>query len=148
MSNLELKPISCLDVDWLDKTEYKSLSIENRKALIRDSEKGLCKGEFFRFFIVIYEGEKIGVINMCGHGKDTVSVAPEILQEYRLRGFGEKSLKEAYLIAKKTGFKELTAGIREDNLASINLHLKMGFRFIKNHVSKNGVKLKIYSKQL
>ena len=148
MNDIKLQTIYILDIDWLDKTEYKGLSTERRKKLVEDSDKGLCNGEFFRFFIV-KRGEKcVGVINMSGHGKDVVSVAPEILEEFRGRGFGEESLRIAYSLAKELGFREITAGIREDNLTSINLHLKLGFKYVKNHVSKNGNVLKIYSNLL
>lgn len=148
MKNLKLQPISILDIEWLDKTEYKGLSAERRKELVEDSDRGLYNGEFFRFFIVKSGEENVGVINMRGHGKEVVSVAPEILKEFRGRGFGEKSLKIAYSLAKELGFREITAGIREDNLASINLHLKLGFKYVKEHTSKNGNVLKIYSKLL
>ena len=148
MENLKLQPISILDIEWLDKTEYKGLSEERRKELVKDSDKGLYNGEFFRFFIVKRGAENVGVINMRGHGKEVVSVAPEILKEFRGRGFGEESLKIAYSLAKELGFREITAGIREDNLVSINLHLKLGFKYVKEHASKNGNVLKIYSKLL
>lgn len=137
-----------MDIDWLDKTEYRDLSYEKRKILVEDAERGICGGRYFRFFLVVCGSEKVGVINMCGHENQTVSVAPEILKEYRGLGYGKKSLELAYAIAKKDGFKFITAGIREDNIASQNLHIKLGFKFEKTVVSKNGNLLKIYSKIL
>lgn len=148
MKNLELKPISNKDIEWLDKTEYKNLSTERRKMLIKDSEQCLCRGEFFRFFLIKVDGTVVGVINMQGHGKEVVSVAPEIFEEYRGKGFAYKSLSTAYVFAKEKGFKELTAGIREENLASQKLHLKLGFKYVEDYTSKNGNLLKKYSKQL
>ena len=70
---LDLKPITYLDIDWLDKTEYKNLSLEQRKALVLDSEQGNHNGNFFRFFLVQYGQEKVGVISMCGHGEKIIS---------------------------------------------------------------------------
>ena len=145
---LYLKPITIEDVKWLDKTEYRFIPLDRRKLLVQESEKGLSQGEFFRFYLIMKEKEVVGVINMCGHGKDVVSVAPEILEEYRGKGYGQESLELAYKIAKDMGFKELTAGIREENLASINLHIKLGFTFAKNQITKRGNKIKVYSKPL
>jgi RimJ/RimL family protein N-acetyltransferase len=94
------------------------------------------------------DGNVVGVINVQGHGKDVVSVAPEIFEEYRGKRFAYKSLSLAYTFAKDKGFKELTAGIREENFASQKLHEKLGFKYVKNSISRNGNVLKIYSKQL
>ena len=49
MKNLRLFPISIDDIEILDLTEYNNLSMESRKLLVADSEKGLCKSEFFGF---------------------------------------------------------------------------------------------------
>ncbi len=148
MKDIELKPISNLDIEWLDKTEYKCLSTERRLMLVKDSERCLCRNEFFVFFLIKLDGNVVGVINVQGHGSDVVSVAPEIFEEYRGKGFAYKSLLLAYMFAKDKGFKELTAGIREENFASQKLHEKLGFKLVKISTSKNGNILKIYSKQL
>lgn len=146
--DLELKPIGCEDIDWLDKTEYKNLRREQRMMLVRDSEQGLCRGEIFRFFLIKVKGDVVGVINVQGHGAEVVSVAPEIFNEHRGKGFAYKGLMLAYDFAKSVGFKELTAGIREQNLASQKLHEKLGFKCVKESISTHGNKLKIYSRQL
>lgn len=148
MNNLELKPISRTDIVWLDKTEYKNLSEERRELLVSDSERCLCQGEFFRFFMIKDGNEVVGVINMQGHGKEVVSVAPEIFPEHRGKGFAYRSLVKAYEFAKEKGFTQLTAGIREENIASQNLHLKLGYKHVGNALSKNGKALKMYSRQL
>ena len=103
-AKLDLKPITNLDIDWLDKTEYKNLSLEQRKSLVLDSEQSNHNGNFFRFFLVQYGQENVGVISMCGHGEKVISVAPEIIMEHRGKGFALKSLQMAYKIAKNLGF--------------------------------------------
>ena len=54
MENIELIPICEKDLQTLDFTEYKNLSLEKRKSLVQDSEQGVCRGEFFRFYIILY----------------------------------------------------------------------------------------------
>ena len=148
MENLVLVPISIDDIKILNFTEYNNLSKESRQMLVQDSEKGLCKGEFFRFYLIKNGKETVGVINMCGHGADTISVAPEIFEKFRNKGFAIKSLNIAYKIAKEKGFKKVIAGIREENVASLKLHEKLGFSFVEDFTSKNKKRMKLYSKNL
>ncbi|MBR1983214.1 MAG: GNAT family N-acetyltransferase [Clostridia bacterium] len=148
MNDLKLVPITFLDAKWLDKTEYKNLTTTQREQLVKDSIGGKCRGEFFRFFLLKNGEIPIGVINMCGHGSEVVSVAPEIFEIYRNKGYGAKGLQIAYSIAKSLGFKKVTAGIRGENVASQKLHEKLGFTFIKKEFSKNGNLLYVYEKEL
>ena len=104
MKNILLVPIPIDDIEVLNLTEYKNLSIESKKELVQDSIKGICKGDFFRFYLIKNGKEIVGVLNMCGHGKDKVSVAPEIFEMYRKKGFATKSLNLAYAIVKENGF--------------------------------------------
>lgn len=148
MEDIKLVPISAKDIKVLDETEYKNLSGEKRKQLVSDSDKGEYGGEFFRFYLVKIKTETVGVINVCGHGSENISVAPEIFERYRQNGYAAKSLRLAYALAKEKGFKGAVAGIREENVASISLHEKLGFIFSGTAVSKNGHILRKYFKPL
>ena len=147
MENLILVLISIDDIEILNLTEYSNLSKKSRQKIVQDSEKGLYRGEFFRFYLIKNGEETVGVINMCGHGADAISVAPEIFEKFRNRGFAIKSLNIAYKIAKDIGFNKAIAGIREENVASQRLHEKLGFSFVKDFTSKNK-KMKLYFKNL
>ena len=148
MKDIELVLISVSDLEILDFTQYKTLSIEQKKALVNDSERGYHEGNFFRFYLVKNGEEIVGVLNMCGHGNNEISVAPEIIEGHRNKGFATKGLKQAYLEAKKFGFKVVVAGIRKENIASQRLHEKLGFNFKEEFVSKNGNSMKKYLKVL
>lgn len=148
MEDLILVPITADDIWLLDKTEYSALTQEERRGLVEDSQSGLCRGEFFRFYIVRCQGIAVGVINMFGHGNKVVSVAPEIFWEHRGKGLATKSLLLSYEIAKGEGFAEVNAGIRAENVASQNLHVKLGFKYIEDQVSRHGNLLKIYSRSI
>ena len=148
MKNILLVPISIDDIEVLNLTEYKNLSIESKKELVQDSIKGICRGDFFRFYLIKNGKEIVGVLNVCGHGKDNVSVAPEIFEMYRKKGFATKSLNLAYAIAKENGFDTVIAGIRKENIASQKLHEKLGFSFVEEFTSKSGKLMKRYSKKI
>lgn len=148
MEELSLVPISLVDICLLEQTEYKNLSKSDRVALVRDSELGIHSGEYFRFYLLKDGTETVGVINMCGHGKNTVSVAPEIIERHRRKGYAVKALELAYSVAKKSGFSKVTAGIKEDNVASQKLHEKLGFELVERIINKNGNPMRIYNKYL
>ena len=148
MEDIKLVPISAKDIKALDETEYKNLSEEKRKQLVSYSEKGEHGGEFFRFYLVKIKTETVGVINVCGHGSKVISVAPEIIERYRNKGYAAKSLALAYSLAKEQGFEEATAKIREENFASRRLHEKAGFEFKEKVSGKNGNVFMIYTRKL
>jgi len=68
--------------------------------------------------------------------KGIAEVSVYVSEENRGQGIGEKLLNELIHQSEKNGFWTLQAGIFSDNLASIELHKKCGFRVI-------GVKEKI-----
>ena len=148
MKNILLVPISIDDIEVLNLTEYKNLSIESKKELVQDSIKGICRGDFFRFYLIKNGKEIVGVLNVCGHGKDNVSVAPEIFENFRRKGLAIKSLSMAYAIAKENGFDTVIAGIRKENIASQKLHKKLGFFFVEEFISKSGKLMKRYIKKI
>ena len=47
-------------------------------------------------------------------------------------------MKQAYEYAKKSGYKIATAQIRKDNIASIQLHKKLGFALDREMINKRG----------
>ena len=148
MESVVLELISIDDIEILNLTEYKNLSTENKRQLIQDSQNGICKGEFFRFYLIKSEKEIVGVLNLCGHGTDKISVAPEIFEKFRNNGFATKSLNLAYTIAKEMGFDTVIAGIRMENIASQKLHEKLGFSFVEDFISKSGKPMKRYIKKI
>ena len=60
------------------------------------------------------------------------------LKEYRRKGYAFEAMKQAYEYAKKSGYKIATAQIRKDNIASIQLHKKLGFALDREMINKRG----------
>ena len=148
MENIVLEPISFSDIEVLKLTEYRNLSIESKTKLVNDSQKGICNGNFFRFYLIKIEKEIVGVLNLFGHGENKISVAPEIFENFRRKGLAIKSLSMAYTIAKENGFDTVIAGIRKENIASQKLHEKLGFSFVEEFISKSGKLMKRYIKKI
>ena len=145
---IKLVPIDFKDVNFLDKTEYKDLPLAKREELIKDSILGEKDGKVFKFCIIKIDDSAVGVINFCGHSKRVFSVAPYILEEYRNKGYAFLSLRYCYKKEKKHGYKTVVADIVEDNIKRQNLHLKLGFEYIRSYKSKSGKDLRLYIKNL
>lgn len=147
MEKLELVPICMQDIDCFDGTEYGNLSAEKRTELIKNSENSCYNGQFFRLFLLKLGDELIGFFNVYAQSDKDISIAPEIKAQYRRKGFGEKGLILALKKAKELGYERAIATIVEDNTASINLHKKLNFEFVKKR-EKNGKCLSVYVKML
>ena len=80
----------------------------------------------------------IGAINLFGHGRGEISIGPEIKPEYRGRGCAAKAMELALVYAAKQGFTRAASEVRKDNLASIALHKKLGFRVTREYVNRHG----------
>ena len=76
-------------------------------------------------------GEVVGFFNVDAQSDKDISIAPEIKAQYRRKGFGEKGLILALKKAKELGYERALATIVENNAASINLHKKLNFEFVK-----------------
>ena len=147
VENLELVPISLQDIDCFDGTEYKNLSTDKRRELIENSLNGSYNGKYFEFYLLKLGGETIGLFNVCAHSKSVISVAPEIKENFRQKGYGTAGMHLSLLNAKQKGYKVAIATVREENLASIKLHDKLNFERVMNY-EKNGKPIRTYLKVL
>lgn len=145
---MQLKPISKNDINVFDQTEYGNLTLENRERLINDSINELCKGKYFKFYLIMVDDICVGFINVCGHSESVVSIAPEIKKDYRKKGYAYLAMQKAIDFAIEKGYKIAVAGIKIDNIASQKLQEKLGFEYVQNIFSKNGNQLKYYVKLL
>ncbi len=145
---LELVPISHIDVECFDNTEYGNLSYNDRIKLVNDSNKESCSGKYFKFYLVKLGNEIIGFINVYAHSKNVVSIAPEIKAEYRRKGYGFIAYENALKLAKDLKFKVAISDVKIENVASLKLQEKLGFEHIKTYTNDKGNRVKFYLKSL
>jgi hypothetical protein len=60
----------------------------------------------------------------------------------------KRALEKVFENLKQLGYKIVYAGIREDNVASINLHYSLSFEYVQDFLSSKGNKLKLFIKVL
>ena len=148
MENLKLKAITHCDQGIFDKTEYQGLTKKKRIELISRSIEKSYENKYFEFFLLQNDSDIVGLMNFKAHSDTVISVAPEIKEEFRGKGFATAGLKLAYNLAKEKGFKIAIADIREDNLPSIKLHEKLGFEYMRTYKNLKGTTLRLYLKLL
>ncbi|MBQ8393340.1 MAG: GNAT family N-acetyltransferase [Clostridia bacterium] len=105
-------------------------------------------GKYSEKLAICEEGTIVGCIFLYQHNEYIISAGPEILEEYRCKGYAYEAMKQAYDYAKRSGYKIATAQIRKDNIASIRLHEKLGFILDCEMLNKRGNEVFIYIKLL
>lgn len=145
---ITLRPITHKDIEKLDGSSYSDMTSSKKSEMITASEKENYDGKFFKFLLVEADGETVGFINILGHSKSVVSIAPEIKVNFREKGYAKQAKLKAIEYVKSLGYKIEYAGIREENVASIRLHESLGFEYFQDFYSSRGNKLKLYIKIL
>lgn len=89
----------------------------------------------------IFVGEfENNVVGYCTYGsfrpwscyKPTAEIGLHLNKSYRKRGFGTQMLEYLIKSATQEGYHSLIAGIDSENIKSINMHDKQGFKVVGN----------------
>lgn len=145
---LKLIPVSINDIESFDNSEYGNLTYEDRIKLIKSSQEDSFNGKYFKFYVVKLENKIIGFINVCAHTENVVSIAPEIKEDFRRKGFGYFAYESALKLIKDKGFKIAISDVKIENVASYKLQEKLGFEHIKTYTNDKGNRVKFYVKSL
>ena len=96
-------------------------------------------GDRFLFSYCIELNDRpIGVIQFTEKYQGVPNLNLYIEDMYRGKGYGTKAFELAKKIIKSKGFALITSSCRQNNLASVRLHKKLGFKIIKTENSPNG----------
>ena len=95
-------------------------------------------GRYFEMLAVEADGSIVGYVSLFDQGNRTASEGVEIYLPYRRKGFAFSALKQLGDHAKHLGYDTMTAQIRQDNIASIALHEKLGFAITGSFTNKRG----------
>lgn len=147
MDKFELLPITLEDINLLDYSEYKGLNKEKRTELINHSKQEIHDEKFFKFYKFKLNDKVVGFFNVYEHSKSVISIAPNIIEDCRRKGFGAFGLEKVIEKVRILGYKIAMATIREDNIASIKLHEKLKFENAYNY-DKQGINYKVYLKSI
>ena len=142
-----LQPISVEYTELLI-SKY-GISKDDAKKLILQSETELLNNKYFKMFAVLNNEMCVGIVSLYEHSASVVSIGPDIFEEYRNCGYATEAMKTAMNIVKSKGYKIVCQQIRTNNVASIQLHTKLGFETDNyNFLNKNKNEVNIYLKAL
>ena len=114
-------------------------------SMIHDWNTLSYKSYYFEMFAIQKDATIIGSISIYERSKRIASLGIEIFAPYRRMGHAYEAMSLLIEFAAKKGFKIILQQVRNDNLASIRLHEKLGFE-TDGHVYENqkGHKILIY----
>ena len=104
--------------------------------MITEWNTKLFNNKYYEMFAIINENRIVGTLSLYEHSSSVISIGPEIFSEYRQQGYAFQAMETAITIAKGKGYKIVSQQIRTNNIASLKLHVKLGFE-TDNYVYKN-----------
>ena len=112
--------------------------IDSIKKLIDEWKTKVYQSHYFEQFVILCNNIPVGMVSLYEKSDDEVSVGIYIEQNNTHKGIGTKTYQLIEEEAKKKKYKYLSAGVLEDNIPSVNFHLKMGFNKESTHLNSKG----------
>jgi RimJ/RimL family protein N-acetyltransferase len=133
------------DAEVLQTYNLSGKSKDDIISMIHDWNTLSYKSYYFEMFAIQKDATIIGSISIYERSKRIASLGIEIFTPYRRMGHAYEAMRLLIEFAAKKGFKIILQQVRNDNLASIRLHEKLGFE-TDGHVYENqkGHKILIY----
>lgn len=133
------------DAEVLQTYKLSGKGKDNIISMIHDWNMLSYKGHYFEMFAIQNDATVVGSISIYERSKRIASFGIEIFVPYRRMGHAYEAMRLMIEFATKKGFKIILQQVRNDNLASICLHEKLGFE-TDNYVYENqkGHKVLIY----
>ena len=111
-------------------------------------EEKLRNGNCHLVYCVLLDNRPVGLIGLTENIKEKFNLDLYIEDIYRGKGIGTQAFKLLENIAKQRGIATLTSSCTQANIASTNLHKKVGFNLIKAELSPNGTPMFRWQKDI
>ena len=137
MLNVSLIKLNREDVKFIKdhfSTFFKDNSIENIERIIDSWKQSLGFG-------VVCDNQKVGIIALSEKADQSLSWGVAILEDYQGKGIATKAFELVVNEAKQKGYSKIISSCAENNIASKNLHKKVGFSLIKEEINQAGNKM-------
>ena len=144
---IKLRKFNKKDIDFVienwvgtDKLDgfFKDRTRESLEESFKKYEEEKSGDRFLFSYCVDLDGRPIGIIQFTEKYQGIPNLNLYIEDIYRNKGMGTKAFEIGKEIIKSKGFNYITSSCRQDNVASVNLHKKLGFKIIKEENSPNG----------
>ena len=130
-----LRPFTSDDWPVLVQYQCPGISEPEAKKLISDFNSGFYNGCKIEMLAVEADGTLVGYVSLFDQGDGSASEGVEVYPPYRRKGFAYAALRQLFA---QTAYRTVTAQIRKDNLSSLSLHSKLGFRIVDEFVNRRG----------
>ena len=101
-------------------------------------ETGLYDGKRFEQLAIEVSGLVVGYVSLLEQTEGIVSEGIEIIPDQRRKGAASQALRLLLPYARDLGYHTMIAQVRQDNVASLALHKKLGFQISEQFVNKRG----------
>lgn len=99
-------------------------------------------------FCIVYNDEKVGIITLSEKEGKKLSWGIIIKEEYRRRGIAKEAFEIISVVAKEKGYSMVISSCAKENVASANLHEKVGFSLVKEEINSAGREMLRWEKEL
>ena len=144
---MELRPISKKDIELLNGFSYSAMSESEKQEMIAESVAKSHYGRYFELFLVFQGNKCIGIMNVFEHTECIVSVAPEIIESERHKGYGFEAMIAILSLMYEKDYTIAVADVAVSNVASVKLHEKLAFERERTYI-KDGVDMALYIRTL
>lgn len=144
---VEIRNFNVNDVDfifdnWAENPRWDGCKFDKDKleilSLINEFNTKKFDNRYFEQFVITYNKVPVGMISLYHQTETEASVGVFVHQDFRRKGIATIAYDLIEKVAKEKGYKFLSAGVLEENYASINMHIKLGFRKEKITLNKLG----------
>ncbi|MBE6799329.1 MAG: GNAT family N-acetyltransferase [Ruminococcaceae bacterium] len=144
---MELRPISKSDIKLLDGFSYGAMPEREKQKMIEESVSKMHEGKYFELFLVFQNAKCIGIMNVFEHTECIVSVAPEILESERHKGYGFEAMIAILSLMYEKDYTIAVADVDFSSVAGIKLHEKLAFERERTY-TKDGKTMALYIRTL
>lgn len=105
-------------------------------------------GPFFELLAIVEHGEVVGTVSLYEKEPDMVSFGIEVVPAFQRRGYAAQAGMLMFAHARTLRYDIIFSEVRQDNIASIALHRKLGFSLTEATINAKGKRVFHYQKIL
>ena len=133
-----LRPFSSSDWPILSQYQCPDMTEEEIKSLIAQWNTCQYDGKHFDMLAIDVDGKIAGYVSLFAQDDGSVSEGVEVYSPFRRQGVAYEAITQLLQYASNLGYTTITAQIRQDNVASLALHDKLGFLIADSFINKRG----------
>ena len=123
-------------------TYYRDNSIVNIEKMILNAKPNAL------FFCIKYYSEKVGIISLSEKQDKKLSWGIMVKKDYQGKGIATKAFNLIKNLAKEQGYSIIISSCSVNNLASIKLHEKCGFKLLETEINQAGNEMNRWEQEI